>query len=70
MSKKTLLQEYGFENYEQYFDMIIESHINGNFRQRNEQLLALKSDKRKEFVQYLKDVDQPEIIDALLIHLL
>lgn len=70
MSKKTLLQEYNFTDYTQYYDMIIESHINGNFRQRNEQLLALKSDKRKEFVQYLKDVDQPEIIDALLIHLL
>lgn len=44
MGKKkieTLLKEYAFEYPSQYYDMILESVINGNIKQSKEQFLAM-----------------------------
>lgn len=49
---KKLLKIYGFDTNEQYYDMISESEVNGQFSQAKDQFLALPRAERKECVKY------------------
>lgn len=47
---KKLLKQYGFTSDMQYFEMIVESVVNGQFQQAKAQFTALPRTERKEFV--------------------
>ncbi len=48
---KKLLKSYGFNSDMQYFEMIVESVINGNRTQAREQFKAMPKDYRKLFIK-------------------
>jgi hypothetical protein len=48
---KKLLKIYGFNSDMQYFEMIVESVINGNREQAKEQFKAMKQEDKIRFVQ-------------------
>jgi hypothetical protein len=50
---KKLLKTYGFQYQEIYFDMCIESYINGQKTQAKEQYMAMPREKRKLMISYL-----------------
>jgi hypothetical protein len=52
---KTLAKELDFNTQDQYFEYLIESHINGNFSQCKRLFLEMKRVNRKEFITYLSD---------------
>jgi hypothetical protein len=47
---KKLLKDYGFNSDMQYFEMIVESVINGNRTQAKEQFNAMPRKIRKAFI--------------------
>lgn len=55
VSKKTL-KEYDFESIEQYFDMTIESKVNGQITQAKQQFNKLSLDQKEAFLTYCKEV--------------
>lgn len=61
---KKLLKQYGFQHSYQYFDLILESVINGQRSQAFEQFQDLKRDDRKEFVKYTLDAIRLNEIDS------
>jgi hypothetical protein len=48
---KKLLKAYGFNSDMQYFEMVVESVINGQRTQAKEQFKAMPKDYRKSFVK-------------------
>jgi hypothetical protein len=50
-----LIKEYQFNNCFEYYDMILNSVINGQRTQATEQFKAMKREDRKEFIKYVKD---------------
>jgi len=50
---KKLLKVYGFTSNEQYYDMVLESLVNGQRTQAREQFKAMPRDNRKEMVMYV-----------------
>ena len=48
---KKLLKEYGFNSDMQYFEMIVESVINGQRRQAMMQFTALSKENKKAFIK-------------------
>lgn len=70
---KKLLKEYGFNSDMQYFEMIVESVINGNRTQALEQFKAMPKQYQKEFIKalygnwttYLEMKDKNLFLDAL-----
>jgi len=48
---KKLLKSYGFNSDMQYFEMIVDSVINGNRTQAREQFMAMPKEYRKSFVK-------------------
>lgn len=63
---KKLLKQYGFTTREQYFDMCIESHINGQRAQAREQFKALTRAERQMMLKYTAG-NQPGDILAFFI---
>lgn len=53
MVSKKLLKEYEFESIDTYYGYIIESHINGQFKQRDELINKLSKEQKKEFATSL-----------------
>lgn len=47
---KKLLKQYGMNSDMQYFEMIVESVINGQITQSKEQFKAMTREQRKQFV--------------------
>jgi hypothetical protein len=54
---KNLLKTYGFQNMPQYFDMIIESVINGQRTQAKEQFKAMNKENKKCFLIHIFNND-------------
>lgn len=48
---KKLLKEYRFNSDMQYFEMIIESFLNGNIKQSQEQFKAMPKADKKAFIK-------------------
>ena len=59
---KTLLKSYNFESPNQYFDMVIESRINGNYSQAKEQFKAMPKPFQKQLVEELSQEDHEEFM--------
>jgi len=55
MSKKliTLAKELDFTTETEYFDYLIESHINGQFTQCRNLFNTMKKEDKKEFIKYV-----------------
>jgi hypothetical protein len=52
---KKLLKFYGFKTVEQYFDMCVESVINGQRAQAREQFKAMPKALKKQMCNYLNN---------------
>jgi len=52
---KALIDKYGFEAMDQYYEYIVESMINGQRKQVTTLFNALIDDNKKEFLLYLTD---------------
>jgi len=52
---KKLLKDYGFNSDMQYFEMIVESIINGQRTQAKEQFKAMSREYRKQFIKACTD---------------
>jgi len=50
---KKLLSEYSFTTMHEYFWMIAESYVNGQFAQAHEQIKQMPKKMKKEFLLYL-----------------
>ena len=48
---KKLLKEYGLNSDMQYFEIIVESYLNGQLAQAKEQFNAMSKDYKKQFVK-------------------
>tara|TARA_R110001632_G_scaffold70752_1_gene164628 strand:- start:13550 stop:13774 length:225 start_codon:yes stop_codon:yes gene_type:complete len=53
MVSKKDLKEYGFEIVEYYFEMIIDSIVNGQRTQAREQINDLSKEQKKDFLWWL-----------------
>lgn len=58
---KKLLKQYEFNSDMQYFEMIIESVINGQRTQAKEQFNAMPKDNKKDFVKSIYGNCQTEL---------
>lgn len=61
VSNKTL-KTYDFSNLRQYFEYILDSHTNGQFKQMDELISELSKNQKIEFLQYLAEYGQNEDI--------
>jgi hemerythrin superfamily protein len=51
MKMKKLLKQYGFNSDMQYFEMVVDSCINGQYKQAREQFKAMSKQYQKKFVK-------------------
>ncbi len=63
---KKLLKSYGLERPYQYFGIVVESIINGQRKQADEQFLAMPKQYRKEFIVYIWANDQDEHLERFV----
>ena len=73
VGKKTLI-EYGFTDMYQYYDMCIDSKINGQHKQAVKQIKTLsKGEQRERFLEYIEnapiDIDLEQALKHILISL-
>lgn len=52
MVYKSDLKVYDFETIEQYFEYIVDSHINGQNKQVIDLIKALSKDQKKDFIDW------------------
>lgn len=50
---KKLLAEYSFTTKEEYFYMVRDSFMNGQFKQAHEQIKALPKESKKDLLRFL-----------------
>ena len=65
MKKKliTLAKELDFLTESEYFDYLIDSHINGNFSQCKRLFAEMRKEDQKSFVQHCNGGDLPKVYD-------
>jgi hypothetical protein len=56
MVYKSDLKIYEIETIDQYFEIIVESHINGQHSQVTNQIKALSKDQKKDFIDYCQSM--------------
>ena len=54
MISKNTLKKYEYESIENYFNYIVESEINGNYKQKKELFKLLSKEQKEQFYNYLK----------------
>jgi hypothetical protein len=57
MVTQTIIQEYGFDTIDDYFDYIIESRVNGNYKQERELFNALSIRQKGRLFSYCYEYD-------------
>ena len=60
MIGKSTLKAYGFKDMQEYYDMIVDSKINGQIEQCREQFNSCNKEQKKEFLSYLADETERE----------
>jgi len=72
MAKKTitLAKELEFNTENEYFDYMIDSHVNGNFTQCRNLFNAMKKEDRKIFIMYISDREELKAIRNFYFELL
>ena len=53
MVTKKLLKDYQFQEIDNYFEYIVDSHTNGQFKQMRELISKLSKQQKKDFVIFL-----------------
>ena len=53
MINKRDLKDYNFRNIDSYYDYVLESHINGQFKQVETLIQALSKNQKKGFIKYI-----------------
>lgn len=61
MVSKKLLKDYQFQGIHNYFGYIVDSHINGQFKQRDELISKLSKEQKKDFSMFM--FNDEELID-------
>jgi hypothetical protein len=61
MVTKQTLKTYDYANVEDYFDYIVESHVNGQFAQVRELFGTLSKNQKAELLAYLQDGTKDQI---------
>ena len=61
VSNKTL-KSYDFSNLKQYFDYILDTHANGQFKQLDDLIRELSKNQKIELLKYLSEFGQNENI--------
>lgn len=61
ISNKTL-KNYNFENLNQYFNYILDSHTNGQIKQMESLICELSKNQKIEFLQFLQEYGQKKDI--------
>jgi hypothetical protein len=62
---KKLLEEYGFEDYTEYFEYIVESVINGQVKQARELFSAMPREDREEFIKTAMTLEWESGLDTI-----
>lgn len=65
MIGENTLKVYGYKDIEEYFNYILESFINGNFKQTKELFKKLNKEQREKFINYLDNGYFPEKINLM-----
>jgi hypothetical protein len=60
MIYKKDLKAYGVECIEQYYEIIIQSKINGQYKQLEQQIKSLSKDQKKDFLDYITNYELEE----------
>lgn len=65
MKKKliTLALELDFNSETEYFDYLIDSHINGNFSQCKRLFAEMRKEDKKRFIGYCDGGDLPKVYE-------
>jgi hypothetical protein len=58
MISKTTLKQYDFNSLDDYFNMTLESKINGNFSQAENQFKKMDKIQKIEFIEFVR-VNEP-----------
>lgn len=66
MLSKKLLKSYDCEFDSDYFDIVIESRINGNISQAVEQFKKIEKSKRSDFFDYVKSTSNDYVYEFFL----
>ena len=67
MISKKYIKELGFVNMQDFFDYVVESKINGNYRQTKEFIQKMNKEQQLEFKDYMKYMGfEQEIQDELI----
>jgi hypothetical protein len=61
---KKLLKSYNFTSDQDYYQMVYESKVNGNFSQAKEQFKAMPKENRKDCVKYIFALHDNELNDT------
>lgn len=61
LQTKTLLESYKFHNLDQYFQLCVDSYINGQKTQAKEQVANLQNDVKYEFINYVEMLNDYEM---------
>jgi len=61
VSNKTL-KSYDFDNLNEYFEYVLDSHTNGQIKQMNDLINKLSKNQKIEFLQFLSEFGQNEDI--------
>jgi len=57
VSNKTL-KSYDFDNLNEYFEYVLDSHTNGQIKQMNDLINKLSKNQKIEFLQFLSEFGQ------------
>ena len=60
MISKKDLKDYEYDSIEQYYDMLVESKLNGQFSQLKEQIKELSPTQKKDAIDYLDGIYYPQ----------
>jgi hypothetical protein len=66
MVSKKDIQSLDFKTIEEYFEYIVDSKINGNYNQANELFNDLSKTQKKDFIEYLDGIYEPEDLLKIL----
>lgn len=61
METRELLQSYDLAYIDEYFDLVIDSYINGQLAQCKNQFFAMESPERTEFLHYCRNMNFEQV---------
>lgn len=65
MVSRRTLKEYGFTSLDDYFNMTLDSKINGQFSQAKEQFRKMDKGQKLEFIEFVR-INAPDHYDFFM----